>query len=94
MRITSALAIYLLFWVLSAFLVLPFHGRRADAAAEEGAQVAGQEPGAPPRFRPGRVAGQITMVGTALFLVWFALYTSELVDFGALDLVLRGGDGS
>ncbi len=36
MKWTSALAIYLLIWAFSTFFVLPFHGRRAEAAARLG----------------------------------------------------------
>ena len=35
MKWTSILAIYLLFWVLSAFLVMPFHVRTAQEAGGE-----------------------------------------------------------
>ena len=44
MRWQSALAIYLLFWVLSAFLVLPFGMRTAEEAGH--AHVPGQASGA------------------------------------------------
>ena len=62
---TSMLAIYFLVWVLSAFLVLPFHGRRA----EEQVSVAGADPGAPANFRPALVAWQVTILATIVFFL-------------------------
>jgi predicted secreted protein len=49
MEWTSIIAIFSLFWVLSAFLVMPFGMRTVE---EEG--VAGQVDSAPAHFRPGR----------------------------------------
>ena len=73
MKWTSALAIFSLFWVFSAFFVLPFHGRReADDAV---ALVPGQEPGAPATFRPGRVMLQMTVVSAVVFVAYYVAYT-------------------
>ena len=76
MKWTSALAIFTLFWVFSAFFVLPFHGRRAD----EEPSVKGQDHGAPSTFRPGRVLLQMTIVAAAAFVIYYAAYTSGWVD--------------
>lgn len=68
MKITSIVAIYLLFWVLAAFLLLPFGIRTHN---EEGAHtVPGQAESAPTNFRPGRLvlrASVLAAVATALF---------------------------
>lgn len=70
MQITSVIAIYVLFWVLAAFLLLPFGIRTHD---EEGAsKVPGQADSAPTNFRPGRLALRASILGalaTALFTV-------------------------
>lgn len=77
----SALAIYLLFWVLSAFFVLPFHGRRADQAASG---IAGTEPGAPAELRVGAILKQITIVGTIGFALYYVVYTQGWVGAQAI----------
>lgn len=70
---TSILAIYVLFWVISAFIVLPI-GIRSHA--ETGADmVKGQADGAPVNFKPGRVLMFTTLLATlAFFAVLFQLY--------------------
>lgn len=68
MQLTSIIAIYALFWVLAAFLLLPFGIRTHD---EEGApKVPGQADSAPTNFRPGRLALRASILAalaTALF---------------------------
>ena len=54
MRLTSIIAIYALFWVLSAFFVMPFGVRTHDEAGI--AKIPGQADSAPANFRPGRIA--------------------------------------
>jgi predicted secreted protein len=49
MRWTSIIAIYTLFWVLSAFLVMPFGVRTMDEGAFD--KVPGQADSAPAHFR-------------------------------------------
>jgi len=78
MQWTSALAIYLLMWVFSAFFVLPFHGRRADDRDE--VFIKGQEPGAPVQFRPLRIMVQMTVVTAAIFLLFYLAYLQGWVD--------------
>ncbi|OWR00907.1 DUF1467 family protein [Sphingopyxis witflariensis] len=78
MNWTSAFAIYLLFWALSAFLVLPFHGRRASD--DNMPMVSGQDAGAPATFRPARVLLQITIVATGLFVVYYIAFTNGWAD--------------
>ena len=81
----TVLAIYLLFWIMSAFLVLPFEARdRGDADA---VAVRGQDAGAPKVFRPGRVALRTTVVASLLFALFYANYcygwaTVAMLDFG------------
>ncbi len=72
MQWTSILAIYFLFWVMSAFMLLPFGVR---TAAEEGEEIVpGQAESAPVNFRPGRLiirATAIAIVLTTLFVLNF-----------------------
>lgn len=64
MQLTSIIAIYVLFWVMSAFLMLPFGMQTADEAGV--AKVRGQADSAPVNFRPGRVALRATVLSVVL----------------------------
>lgn len=68
MRWTSALAIYILFWALTVFLVLPFGVRTHEEAGAE--RVPGQADSAPHDFRVGRMAGRVTIVATIMFVLF------------------------
>ena len=75
---TSALAVYLLFWVLCAFFVLPFHGRRAEQAEHH---VAGADIGAPATFRVGAIIRQTTIVATVFFALYYVVYTQGWIAY-------------
>ena len=83
MRPTSIAAIYILFWMLSLFLVLPWGVRTSE---EEGAA---SEPGhaesAPHVFRAGRVALWTTLVATILFGLFYANYVNGWIAVEDLD---------
>ncbi len=80
MQWTSALAIYILFWFGTLFLVLPFHARAAGREGHSGGDrlspVAGTEPGAPEQFRIGRAALQTTLIAAALFGLYYLNYVN------------------
>jgi predicted secreted protein len=78
MRWTSMLAIYVLFWTISLFMVLPFGVRTAE---EEGEQcMPGHAESAPHRFSFGRVALRTTIVAAVLFGVYYANYVYGWID--------------
>ena len=84
MNWTSILAIYLLFWVLSAFLVMPFHVRTTEESGGE--LVPGQAESAPHDFRPGPILIRTTILSLILFGIYYANYTfgwitAEMLDF-------------
>lgn len=84
MRWTSALAIYVLFWVLSAFLVMPFGVRTADELGAE--KIPGQAESAPANFKPRRIVIITTIVATLLFGLYYANYvngwiTADMLNF-------------
>ena len=87
MKWTSILAIYALFWVMSAFVLLPFGVRTHDEAGV--AKVPGQADSAPANFRPGRVALHATVLAAALCGLYVANYAygwitpEDLYVFGA-----------
>lgn len=84
MRWTSIIAIYCLFWVLSAFLVLPFGVRTGE---EEGhAKVAGQAESAPAQFSFGRIARRATVVSLVLFGLFYLNYVNGWILASDLDV--------
>lgn len=84
MRWTSALAIFILFWVLSAFLVLPFGIRTHDEAGVD--KVPGQAESAPVEFNPRRIARRATIVAVILFGLFYLNYVNGWIGAEAFDL--------
>jgi predicted secreted protein len=82
-RWTSILAIYSLFWVLSAFLVLPFGIRTHDEAGV--AKIPGQAESAPADFRPGRIVLRATVVSLVLFGLYYANYVADWVSMNDIN---------
>ncbi|MGC1269203.1 MAG: DUF1467 family protein [Croceibacterium sp.] len=77
MNWTSIIAIYALFWVMSAFLLLPFGVQTHDEAGIE--KVPGQADSAPANFRPGRVALRATVLAAVLCGLYVANYVNGWV---------------
>lgn len=71
MQWTSIAAIYGLFWVLSAFLVMPFGLRTPDEVDGHRVQR-GHADSAPINFRPRRIAVRATVLA-AIFMALFYL---------------------
>lgn len=84
MRWTSILAIYLLFWALSVFLVLPFGVRTHDEAGVE--RVPGQADSAPHGYDLRRMIVRTTIVSAALFGLYYANYVNGWIGAQDLDL--------
>lgn len=72
MKLTSIIAIYVLFWVLSAFIVMPFGIRTHDEAGIE--KVPGQADSAPANFDARRIAIRATVLALVLFGLFYANY--------------------
>lgn len=85
MKWTSILAIYALFWVMSAFLLLPFGVRTHDEAGI--AKIPGQADSAPANFRPGRVALRATVLAAVLCALYLANYVYGWITIEDLDLI-------
>ena len=84
MEWTSILAIYLLFWVLSAFLVLPFGVRTHE---EEGIErVRGQADSAPTHFRPKRIVLRATVLACVFFGAFYLNYIEGWIGVEDLNL--------
>ena len=83
MQWTSILAIYFLFWVMTAFVMLPFGVRTADDAGVD--IVPGQAESAPVNFRPGKLVIRATILAsvfTTLFVLnyEYGWITAEDID--------------
>lgn len=84
MKITSIIAIYGLFWVMAAFVVLPFGIRTPDETGH--AKVAGQADSAPVNFNPRRIAMRATLVSAVVFALYYANYVNDWVTVADLDI--------
>jgi predicted secreted protein len=87
MRWTSALAIYVLFWSFSVFLVLPFGVRTTEEAGGE--RVPGQADSAPHDFQAGRVALRVTLVATIAFAAFYLNYVNGWITPESVNLFLH-----
>ena len=83
MRWTSIAAIYVLFWTLSLFLVLPFGVRTSEEVGAE--RIPGHADSAPHSFSFGRVALRATIVATILFGLFYANYVFGWIGVDDLD---------
>ncbi|WP_150290934.1 DUF1467 family protein [Sphingobium estronivorans] len=77
MNLYAIFAIYLLFWTISAFIVLPFGIRTPDETGEE--LLKGQADSAPSNFRPGIVILRATVLSAVLFGIYYANYVEGWV---------------
>jgi predicted secreted protein len=87
MRWTSLLAIYVLFWSFTVFLVLPFGVRTTGEAG--GKHISGQAESAPHEFHLLRLLTRVTLVATLLFVLFVANYTYGWLTPGMLDLFAK-----
>lgn len=89
MALTSALAIYALFWTMTLFVVLPFGMRTAE---EAGAQpLPGHAESAPHDFRFGRIVLRTTIVSAILFGLFYANYVYGWIGTDILDWLMPRG---
>ena len=83
MQIGSILAIYLLFWTLSLFVVLPFGVRTHEEAGVE--RVPGQADSAPHGYSLGKAALRATLLSALLFGLFYLNYVYGWIGIDALD---------
>lgn len=86
MQWTSIVAIYALFWVVSAFVLLPFGVQTHEEAGI--AKTPGQADSAPANFRPGLIAKRATIMSAVLTLLYVLNYAFGWVE--ARDLIFWG----
>ena len=83
MKLGSILAIYFLFWVASAFLLLPFGVRTAEEAGTE--KVPGQADSAPHRFDVASHVLKATVAAAILFAFYYANWQFGWITVEDLD---------
>ncbi|MAW89951.1 MAG: hypothetical protein CL575_02840 [Altererythrobacter sp.] len=83
---TSIFAIYALFWVVSAFVLLPFGVQTHEEAGLE--KVPGQADSAPANFRPGLIAKRATVLAALLTTLYVLNYGFGWIE--ARDLIFWG----
>lgn len=83
MKLTSIIAIYLLFWVMSLFLVLPFGVRTDEEVGQE--RIPGHAESAPHSFSFGKAALRATLVSALLFGAYYANYVYGWISVDMLD---------
>lgn len=81
---TSIIAIYLLFWVMSAFMVMPFGIKTHDEAGIE--KIPGQADSAPANFEPKKVALRATILAAVLCSIFVANYSYGWITAKDFDI--------
>jgi len=84
MALTSIIAIYFLFWVLSAFLVMPWGIKTHDEADVE--KIPGQADSAPVNFQPGKIAKRATVLSVVLCGLYVANYVYGWITVDDINL--------
>lgn len=84
MEWTSILAIYALFWVMSAFILLPFGVRTHEELGID--RVPGQADSAPANFRPGRHVLRATALSLVLTTLYVLNYVYGWITIDHLDV--------
>jgi predicted secreted protein len=87
MHWTSIIAIYVLFWVMSAFVLLPFGVRTHDEMGLE--KIPGQADSAPANFRPRRLLVRASLLAAVLTTLYVLNYVYGWVGYEQLDLFNR-----
>jgi predicted secreted protein len=77
--------IYFLFWVMSAFIVLPFGLRSHDDTKAD--LVPGQFSSAPVNFNPRRIALRATLLSLGFFGLYYGNYTYHWLTVDSLRIL-------
>ena len=83
MKLTSIIAIYVLFFIASAFILLPFGVKTDEEAGLE--RVPGQAESAPHRFNLPRHLLKAALLGLLLFSIYYANWHFGWIGVEDLD---------
>ena len=84
---TSIIAIYLLFWVMTAFVILPIGVRTHEELGLP--KVPGQADSAPGNFQLRIIILRTTLLSAALFALYYANYVYGWVDRHSFDWLIN-----
>jgi predicted secreted protein len=84
---TSIIAIYALFWVMTAFVILPIGVRTHEELGLP--KVPGQADSAPGNFQPGKILLRTTLLSAALFGLYYANYVNGGIDRHSFDWLIN-----
>lgn len=88
----SIVAIYALFWVLSAFVILPIGVRTHEELGLE--KTPGQADSAPGNFRPLTIILRTTLLSAMLFGLFYANYVYGWIDRHSFDFLIAGPEAA
>lgn len=83
MNWSSIVAIYALFWVMTAFVIMPIGVRTHEELGLP--KTPGQADSAPGNFRPGVILLRTTMLSAALFGLYYANYSFDWINRDSFD---------
>jgi predicted secreted protein len=83
--ISTALAIYFVFWWIALFLTLPFGVRSQH---EDGGGAPGTDPGAPIASQMGRKLIWTTVISAILFAMAWIAYDADLLNVERLSKLM------
>ena len=84
MQWTSIVAIYALFWVMSAFVLLPFGVKTHDEMGVE--KPRGAADSSPANFRPGRLVIRATIIAAILTTLYVLNYINGWISVEDLNV--------
>ena len=87
MNWSSIVAIYALFWVMTAFVILPIGVRTHEELGLP--KTRGQEDGAPGNFRPRVVLLRTTLLSAVLFGLYYLNYIYGWIDRHSFDALFN-----
>ena len=87
MNWSSIVAIYALFWVMTAFVILPIGIRTHDELGLP--KTPGQADSAPGNFQPGKILLRTTLLSGALFGLYYVNYIYGWIDRHSFDSLIH-----
>ncbi len=87
MNWTSIIAIYALFWVISAFVILPIGVRSHHETGEP--ILVGQDIGAPVNFSSAKILWRTTALSAVVFGLYYLNYHFGWVDRHSFDFLVK-----
>ncbi|WP_335658235.1 DUF1467 family protein [Parasphingorhabdus sp.] len=83
MQLVSIIFIYVLFWTVSVFIVLPIGIRNHREMGVD--MVEGQSDGAPANYKPVKLIFYTTLLATAFFALFYLNYSNQWITIENLD---------